>query len=66
MSRRGLGNQGSVKKMRVGPDIVAQLVQCLPSMDKALGFSQALNKLGVVDHTYNPHTWEVEAGTLAT
>lgn len=41
---------------------VAQLVKCLPSMNKARVQSSAQPKLGVVGNACHPSTEEVEAG----
>ena len=39
--------------------MVAQLVECLPSMHEALGLIPRQHKLGIVTRTCNPDPWEV-------
>lgn len=51
----------AVKIQLVDAD-VAEWVECLPGMHKALTSSPAPHKNGKVVHACNAHTWEVETG----
>lgn len=42
---------------------VAQLIECLPGINEALGPSQVLHKLGAVEHISNPSI-HLEGGEL--
>lgn len=57
-------NLALLKVVRI-PDKTGKLKTCLPSKHEALGLvsrSAAQNKVGVVTHTYNPNTSQIEAG----
>lgn len=46
--------------------LVAQLMDCLPSMPRALGWFPASHKLSMIEHAFNSGTWVVEAGRSKT
>lgn len=47
---------------RGGPEAEAQLIECLPKVDKALGSIPVPQKPGVVLSVCQPSTWKAEAG----
>lgn len=56
-------SDGDVKRNRWGWDTV-QLVECLPSVHKALGLNPSTAQQGRFMLTYTPSTWEIDVGGL--
>lgn len=55
---------GGCPEVRLGSS-VAQLVECLPGMPKALGLiPNSEHKSDILVHTYNPSSYKVQAGGL--
>lgn len=51
---------------KFGAGNVAQLMECLPSIPRALGWFPASHNLSMVEHAFNSGTWVVEAGRSKT
>lgn len=57
----------SFLKINLGIGTVAQLVECLPGVCRALGLIPSITQtLGIVVHTCSPSTHKVEAGESET